>query len=276
MLEFVCGKPRAGKTSYVVAHILNDDLKYINSRYYHACSYIKTQNRLFGTNLSLPPQRHVVSANFDIYRSYPNMRSYHISGFEFGVPYVSEDGTYSTKKLIPHGVYIFDECQKYWDSKDTRPLPPWVTQAFEWRGHIFLDIYLITQKPIRLHSDIRATVDTFTCIDKSVHTFIAGGRKVKSTKFISGVLIHTKFYGRHFDNEDDCIMYYSGKDKTLGEKFTYDFVGDIREHYNPYAYATNMENLDQDYAYLDDTQISARPKEWDTFRKTMKETKPKK
>lgn len=147
----VCGKPRKGKTSLVVAMILNEYMKYINSNWASSVRYTKNQNTVYGYNRTLPPQRHVVSANFDIYKRVPKMHSYHISGWEFGCP----NPFVYTKPLIPFGVYAFDEAQRYYDSKGDSKLPPWVTQAFELHGHLFLTIFLITQRYIRLNSDIR-------------------------------------------------------------------------------------------------------------------------
>lgn len=268
-LEHVNGKPRRGKTSYVVARVLNEDLKYINERYYLSCEYIKDQNKTLELKRSFPPQRHVVSANFKIKRIYPNMESYDISGFEFGVP----NPYCSVKPLIPYGVYVFDEAQKYFDSKGEKELPPWVTQAFEWRGHIFLKIYLISQRVMRLNVDIRDTVDIFTYIEKSTHTYIINGKKVNANKFLDyGKLIKTVWSGRRFESADEEVAYIKG-DKTLGEPFKYEFFGNIKEHYNPHNYAVNVEDLSKDFKYYDYQLITNRPKEWDDYKKLITKKK---
>lgn len=275
MIIQVSGKTRAGKTSLVTAMILNEYMSYRNTQYQSACKYIKFQNKAYNTNLTLPPQRHVVSANFDIYRKFPSMKSYPISGFEFGVP----NKYCKTKKLIPYGIYAFDESNKYWDSKDEKKLPPWVTQAFEWSGHIFLKIFLITQRYIRLHTDIRGIVDRFIFVEKSLHTFQIGNKKIKSDKFIANAkLLRTEWFGREFAYEGELEAYLKHTEsyKDLGQAFYYVFNGDIRKHYNPTAFAVNMENLDNDYEYYD-FGMTERPPEWDSYKQQYKkEIKEKK
>lgn len=266
MIIQVVGKTRAGKTSLVTAMILNDFMRFRNTQYQASVKYTKFQNKAYNRNLKLPPQRHVVSANFDIYRKFPSMKNYDISGFEFGVPNKYQ----KTKKLIPYGIYAFDESNRYWDSKDTRGLPPWVTQVFEWSGHIYLTIFLITQRYIRLSPDIRGIVDKFIFIEKSVHTFKVGRRTVKSDKFIPGKLIKTEWSGREFEYEGELEQYMKHTEKNLGQPFSYTFEGDIRKHYNPTAFAVNMENLDNDFEYYNNDGIMERPVEWDTWKKEAK------
>ncbi len=260
----VIGKPRRGKTSWVVAQIIQNDLKYFNSKYYAAVRYIKDFNRRYNTNLSLPPQRHVVSANIDIHRRYPTMSSYPISGFDFGVP----NKYHKTKRLIPYGVYVFDEAQKYFDSKGDKDLPPWVTQAFELRGHIFLDIYCITQRDVRLHKDIRETADRIVLIEKSIHTFLVNGRKRKSDRFIDGKLIKTTFYGREFETYEEVEAYKS--DKTVGKKIKDEFVGDIRNFYDPNNFAVTIEEYDGDFDYYDySNTFGEKPASWRNYKKKL-------
>ncbi len=268
MLEIVCGKPGAGKTSYVVAHVINEEFRFNNSRYHAARRYIKQMNSL-GQNLTPPPNRHAVFANFDIYRKYPNMKNYEISGWDFGVP---NDIHKTTKRLMPYGLYVFDEAQRYFDSKSDKPLPPWVTQAFELRRHISMDIYLIAQRYIRIHKDIRDIADVFTYIDEIQHTYVLpSGRKIKSDKLLPiGKLIKTVWKYHQFESEDLLSQYIAGE-KSLGVKGKYEFNGDINKHYNTHAYATMVEDLSKDFSYYDRTTLSEkRPESWDNFKKVTK------
>lgn len=269
-LIHVTGNPRAGKTSYVVARVLTEHMTYTNWRYQAACKYIKNRNKIKGICQTLPPQRHVVFSNVEISTRYPTMHSYDMSGWEFGAP---NNYCKATKPLMPYGVYIFDEAQRYFDSKTSKELPPWVTQAFELRGHIFLEIFLITQRPVRLHSDIRKITDERIHIEKSVHTYIVDGKKVKSRKFLDrGRLIKTVFYGRSFQTSGEHERYVDAenkKEERLGKPFKFIYNGNIESHYDPYAYAVEMENLDNDFCYLSDN-IMSRPVEWVNYKEQEK------
>ena len=267
----VTGDPRKGKTSHVVAKIIVEDLQYQNWRYQSACKYIKSMNKSRGITRTLPPQRHVVHSNISISRYFPFMFSYPMSGFEFGAP----NPYCKVKPLVPYGVYAFDEAQRYFDSKGEN-LPPWVTQAFELHGHIFLKIFLITQRPVRLHKDIRAICSERIHIEKSVHTYLIGRRKIKSEKFLdNGRLIKTVWYGRQFSSAGEHEKYVDRErkaDKKLGKPFKYEFNGDIKSHYNPYAYAVEMEDLSRDFNYLD-YGATERPIEWSNYKKQIKPKK---
>lgn len=272
-LIHITGDPRAGKTSLAVAMTITEDLTYSNWRYASACKYIKSKNKTSQLQRALPPQRHVVFSNILMARYYPCMSSYPMSGFEFGAP---NPYYKTTRPLVPYGVYVFDEAQRYFDSKGEGPLPPWVTQAFELHGHIFLKIMLITQRPVRLHKDIRSICSDRIHIEKSIHIYKVGRRKIKSTKFLDvGRLIHTVWYGRQFQSAGEHERYVDSErdeDKKLGKPFKYEFKGDIKSHYNPYAYAVEMEDLSKDFNYID-YGPTERPAEWSNYKKQKESEK---
>ena len=275
-LYHVTGNPRAGKTSFVVAKNLMENMTFTNWRYKASIKYIKEKDKQNGTCRTLPPQRHVVFSNVDIIRKFPTMTSYRMSGWEFGAP---NNFCKATKPLVPYAVYIFDEAQRYFDSKGDKELPPWVTQAFELRGHIFIEIYLITQRPVRLNKDVRAIADERIHIEKSIHTYLYNGKKIKSDKFLNyGRLIQTVWYARTFKSAGEHERYVDGdkaEDKKLGNKFKFIYKGDIKAHYNPYAYAVEMENLDNDFNYYDNDSIMDKPEEWSNYKKQVKDGKRK-
>ena len=273
-LWHITGNPRAGKTSFVVAKNLIENMTYTNWRYKAACKYINNLNQRRGLEKTLPPQRHVVFSNVDILKRFPTMASYRMSGWEFGAP---NKFCPATKPLMPYGVYIFDEAQRYFDSKDEIKLPPWVTQAFELRGHIFLEIFLITQRPVRLHKDVRSIADERVHIEKSVHTYLFNGKKIKSSKFLDyGRLIKTVWHGRMFRTASEHERFVDGdkpEDKKLGKPFKFTFNGNIKAHYDPYAYAVEMEDLNNDFDYYNFDGIIERPPEWSNYKKQVKNGK---
>lgn len=259
----VTGNPRAGKTSYVVARVLTEHMKYFNERYQKLCSYIKSLRREYGINRTLPPQRHVVFSNVSITRRYPNMESYEMSGFEFGKP---NQLCPWTRPLVPYGVYVFDEAQKYFDSKsDAKTLPYFVSEAVEQAGHIMLELFFITQRPVRLNPDIRSICHERIHIEKSIHTYKIGKKRFKSSELLpGGKILRTEFYGRSFETVGDHEAYVkeANKDsKSLGSKFVYVFEGDIRSHYDPYQFKDEMIDGENDFEYERNPEKMA-PAEW--------------
>ncbi len=270
----VIGKPRAGKTSFVVAKVLNEEMQPFNDNYFNCIKYIRDENRRKNKNRELPPQRHVVSADFDIIQHFPTMQSYKCSGWEFGC---SNPVCY-TKPFLPYGTYVFDEAQRYFDSKGDQKLPPWVSRAFELHGHKFLTIYLITQRQVRLHTDIRTIAKATIYIESSVHTYIINGKKVKASEYLKeGQLIKTEWFGREFEDGDEVDDYIKkrGNYKHLGKPFKYTFIGDIREHYDPYGFADELDDLSRDYNYYEYV-VNKRPKEWTDYKKKFEEIEKQK
>lgn len=272
MITLICGKRRTGKTSLATARELNENLRFFNERYENAVSYIKMKNKYEGLKLTLPPQRHVVSANFEIHRRYPNMTSYQISGYEFGVPHKKAP---ELKKLIPYGSYVFDEAQRYFDSKGDNKLPPWVTQCFELSGHIHIDITLIAQRYIRINKDIRDIVDEFIYIEKSLHTIKVDGKNFKSDIILPyGLLVKTEWFGRKFKSEAEIENYLTGKDPKAGEEYYYCFLGDITSHYDRFNYATDFEDDYKNFDYEGEMH-DERPCSWDNYKKELKKNEKK-
>lgn len=270
----ITGLPRTGKSSLAVAMEINEDLTYFSWRYNSANKYIKEKNKTSKVIRALPPQRHVVFSNILMSRRFPTMFSYPMSGFEFGAP----NPYCKTRPFVPYAAYVFDEAQRYFDSKGDGALPPWVTQAFELHGHIFLKIILITQRPVRLHKDIRAICDIRIHVEESVHYYKIGKRTIKSNTFLDkGRLFKTIWYGREFRSASEHERYVDSErkeDKDLGKPFKYEFKGDIRSHYNPYAYAVEMEDLSKDFNYID-YGPTERPAEWSNYKQQKKEKEKK-
>ena len=99
---------------------------------------------------------------------------------------------------------------------------------------------------------------------------------MKSNKFLDeGRLIETTWYGREFSSMGDHEAYVDSQSKDskkLGKPFKYTFKGDIRSHYDPYAYAVEMEDLSQDFNYIKFDGPQQKPSEWLNYKKEMKKS----
>ena len=262
----ISGKTRKGKTSMVVAMnipLLNgtDDERYIEST-----NYIKVLQKQ-GEKVTLPPQNHVVSANIDIKDDYPNCKAYKVSGFNLALPAEDENGKelIPTERLIPYGVYILDECAKYYKYAK---LPPSVLRMFELHGHYFLQFYLISHRYIGVNKDLRALVDKFWYVIGCEHKYIINGKTVWRAKYIKNCeIIETRWTYIEFEDEGDLDLYLkstSTDKKHLGKKCTYTFKGDIRTHYDAYNYKEYFEKHPRNFTYSTDNNLDkiGEPKSW--------------
>ena len=249
----VHGKPGAGKSSFVVAIIIDNFMKSFNWRYKAACKEIKNEAKIKGMALSIPPQRHVVfSSGLKIKRKLPSMESYDFEPYKLSMP----NEQFETLKIMSHGVYIIDEAQGQLDSKGVnKELPLPTTRLYETRRHKDLLIFLISQREKRINNDIRSIADVYVYIETSVHTTKVGNKAVKyEGRFPSSTITKTEFKGRWFADEKDFETYTESGEEA-GHKLKYVFHGDIRDYYNPYEFSREYEGTDKtledkDYEYF--------------------------
>ena len=262
MITHISAKTRKCKTSWVIAQLISklqgvDDEDYIN-----ACKYIKSLQKM-GMQVTLPPQHHVISANIDFKSQYPNASAYEVSGYDLGMP----NKYHPCKRLIPYGTYILDECQKYYMADDKKKLPPWVLRMYELHGQYFIKFYLISQRYIWVHKDIRALIDKFIYILESKHKYKINGKIFYSSKYLEGEdIISTTWYYKEFDDEADLEIYLrsSSKDKkVVGRNCKYTFNGDIRKYYDAYNFKSLFEKHDKDFDYYDNVDDGfIKPDTW--------------
>lgn len=272
MITHVSAKTRRGKTSWVMAQLVDilqgvDDEDYIN-----ACKYIETLQKM-GMEVSLPPQRHVISANIDFKCQYPNASAYTVSGYDLGVP----NDYHPCKRLLPYGTYVLDECQKYYMADDSKKLPPWVLRMYELHGQYFIKFYLISQRYIWVHKDIRALIDRFIYILESKHKYKINGKIFYTHKYLDGEeIISTTWYYKEFEDEADLEVYLksTSKDKkSIGKSCKYIFKGDIRQYYDAYNFKSLFEKHDKDFDYYDNVNDGfIKPDTWN-YKKEKNEKK---
>ena len=276
MITHVSAKTRRGKTSWVIAQCIDklqglDDEDYIN-----ATKYISSLNKI-GIQASLPPQHHVISANIDFKCQYPNASAYEVSGYDLGMP----NSYHPVKRLIPYGTYILDECQKYYMADDKSRLPPFVRRMFELHGQYFLKFYLISQRYIWVHKDVRALIDKFIYILESKHKYkTPKGKTYYSPKYLEGEeIISTTWYYKEFEDESDLEIYLksTSKDKkSIGKNCKYTFIGDIRNYYDAYNFKSLFEKHEKDFDYNDSFDDSfTKPDTWNYKKEETNEKKGK-
>lgn len=264
--EIVFADPKTGKSQYVAICVLDDYMDEYNENYEAFVEHVKWYNKTYGTNLTLPPQEHVVNSNLTIQRDFPYARTYDISGFDFGKP----TPFLKLPRLMKYGVYVFDEAHEIWpSSKQMYSLPPWVTQCFNELGHLFIKAYLIAPDYKMIHPDVRKTARVYTKIESSIHTYKRSSKRTFKDKRIDlpYPIIKTTITGVKFQTENEIERYLNGE--KVGEPFKKIHYGDIRDNYDPFEYGAELEDSGSDYTY-GEVCHKTRPPEWKTYRELEK------
>lgn len=101
---------------------------------------------------TIPP--HCVSANFNM-----NLRRYGYSPRinRFINPFrLGQDNKYvKTHYNIPYEAIFITEGQKYFNSRMSLYYPDWQSRWFEQHGHLYMDVFIDTQRPMLIDSNIR-------------------------------------------------------------------------------------------------------------------------
>ncbi len=224
LITIVFGKPRVGKTAFMVANMS----KYLNRScddldlYKCCCDEIRSINSSGAFNFVMPDHSPVYS-NFKTcfqtgYKKY--VGSYYLDGFHFGQenPYVE------VFPALPHSKIFFSEAQIYYDSSHTK-LARWVSGQYEQHGHFDLDIWLDTQRPVLIHKNIRALVNRFVCIE-NMYNFTD----------LNCNIVASRWNCTEFDDWTYAERYVENGDDSHGVKTVYNYVGNVFEHFESRCY----------------------------------------
>ncbi len=170
MITIIYGKPGYGKTS-LMTYFLNE------------YCFDKIRNRMMrksiiqknkaGFNLDIP--QHCVSANIDLNMKKPGYsirKNRRIDPFKLG---------HFNKKVETHFNFPFevigiDEAQKYFPAKEK--LPDYQSLWFEQHRHDDLEIILCSQRPMRIHKNIRDNAIFIEVLSKSIKQYRNGKVKI--------------------------------------------------------------------------------------------------
>lgn len=228
MITAVFGKPRVGKTAFMVA----DMVKYLNRSesdielYQNCCNVICDINAGGSFNFDLPLQSPVYS-NFKVsvqsgYKRYTG--SYYMDGFHMGF----ENEYVPVLPVLPCSRIYLSEVQRYYDSSK-RELPDWVSRWFEEHGHFDVSVFMDTQRPILIHKNIRELIPCFIYIEK-----------MENTTDPMGNIIASKWTYKEFDDWKYAEKFIDNGETTHCEEKTFMFEGNVFEHYQSQCYRSQF------------------------------------
>ena len=133
--------------------------------------------------------------------------AYSFNAIDFGLP----NQIHPTSLLCPCGRYFFDEAQDLFDSHISA-LPTFVTKAIELSRQLKLFLAIISQRPIRIHKDIR-DLSVFIEVKKMTHKYNKYGRILYS-EWECNIIYDNAVLEQYLNSKDASLV-----DKKL--KFRY-------------------------------------------------------
>ena len=219
----IIGKPRTGKTALVTLFGSNKMLDDSFDDYVDSKREIKSLNDGGFNYLEPPPSNHLVFSDYRISIN-KRLQSYYVDGFKIGLP----NPFFETMLIPPYSTLIFDEAQRYWNSRMSKYLREEVYHWFQLHGQNHYKIYMTCQRFETIDINIRALVDKIIVIEDL---------KIKEDKY--GRVKKMIWTTREFTSSDVAEQYCMQKDKKeiskLGEKNTYKTNLPIFDYYDSFG-----------------------------------------
>ena len=204
MITIVFGKPRAGKTAFMVA----DAVRYMNysQDIYDLQQSCISQVHSFNDEekrFSIPEWAPVYS-NFRISvpcGSLAPVESYYIDGFHMGF----ENPDVDIMPVLPSARIYLSEAQRYYNSRRSKDLPDWISRFYEEHGHFGLNIMLDVQRPGLIDVNIRELCECFIEVQGMKNKYDNRGNIIRST-FIVRVFPDWKCVDKYISTGDACYQ----------------------------------------------------------------------
>lgn len=199
MICIIFAPPRTGKTCFLT-HIANTYM-FDHERNYKMQQELKQKQANGFTNIKTIPQ-HCVSSNYAIIGHkfrYSPRKSRIINPYRLGFYNEFVD----THFLLPYGVFVITEAQKYTNSRMSKYFPDWQSRMYEQHGHNNIDFFLDTQRPGLIDINIRE-LSHFIEIVKLDKKFDNNGK-----------IIGLKWTIRHIENSSLYEKYISSGKKDI-------------------------------------------------------------
>ena len=237
MITIIYAGPGAGK-GCLQTHFI-EDLYYKEGFDVMAdcCSAIDEFNEENNRNLSKPSRvpffsDFKVHFKIDYEKEY---ETYFLNGFYFGL----ENDNLPVMFVPPYSKVFLSEVQRYYDSRQSKTFPDFVSRLYEMHRHYHLDIYLDLQRLGLLDLNIRELANRVIYI--------------KDLKIIKNELENVesvKWFCREFDSAKDADSWLD-ENKNVGRDVEFVYYGDIFENYDSFSnFEKFIPDKYHDYSFL--------------------------
>ena len=238
MITIIFGAPGAGKTA-LMTYFLRETFKRDGKRLLESSQEkIREINLEHGSSLEMPKKPPIYS-DFPVkipdgYESF--FQHYFINGYFFGVP----NGSVPTINVAPGAKIFLSEGQRYFDSRQSKAFPSWVSAAFEMHRHYGLEIYIDVQRPKLIDLNIRELCRRFIEV-----------KDIELERTETGRIQKTTFRCREFKSSALVEAYIATGDGIF-EETSYTYAGDIFRLYDSFSHGEDfVPKGDGNYVYLD-------------------------
>ena len=190
----IVGKPGAGKTSLMTHFLMEEFFTNGDDLLEKCCEAIALENQERINPLPFPTKPPIF-ANYGVRfeEDYEKEYSpYFINPFYFGIGHNDTPVQY----ILPGSKIFIEECQKYYDSRQSGSFPRWVSEAFEMHRHFDVDIYLDSQRWKLVDLNIR---------DLASRTLLVERMENALTRY--GGLLSSTWYLREFESNAELVQY---------------------------------------------------------------------
>lgn len=256
MIIFIVGLPRRGKTSWLQRKIEEIYNERRHELWRLCCKELDRQNE--GREIQLEyPGRYVppIYAPIDMGVRFRVKRNEYYEPFVLNPYQLSPTNTdVPAQYFLPYGQLFIPEAQKYFNSRQHQTLDSGVYRLFETHGHNNLDIYMDCHVGGFIDLRIRSLVDRVIEVVNQTHLYDG-----------LGGIIKTVWHCKEFDCIQDYDEYFRNHDVKKYRETTYEYEGDIREHYNGHGCRGELTPPEgQQYSMLKPlsaTEIKALPED---------------
>ncbi len=204
----------------------------------NTCARINEINSELGLGFTLPTRVPLYS-DFKVkflvdYETY--YEPYFVNGFYVGLSNTDMPVQY----LAPGSSVFLSEVQRYFNSRDKRPLPDHVSRNYEMHRHYGVNFYMDVQRAQLVDLNIKDIAEKFIEVQGMEHE-----------RDFSGRIISSKFICREFANWRETEQYINTGAKTY-EEVVYEHRGNIFRSFDSHTYANEFLPVEGgDFSYLD-------------------------
>lgn len=238
MITIIFGATGAGKTS-LNAHFLYETYRKEGRKLLSQCNEKLREASIACGRTLTPPANPPIFSDFKVrfldgYESY--YEPYYLNGYYFGLG----NESMPTQYVVPYAKIFLSEGQRYFDSRQSKMFPRWVSDAFEMHRHFGLDIFIDVQRAKLIDINIRELCRRFLEVREMVHETTGTGK-----------IMQTTFKCREFDSNVAVENYLQTGDPALYRETEFVHRGNIYSLFDSFEHFRDfLPKNNEDFFYL--------------------------